>query len=94
MTTKVQQWGNSLALRIPKSFAKDVHLSKGASVDLSVDGGRLVIRPSRPTGEFLRQIKFSVQDWQAFLDKAEKEPVTTVKGVKAALKHLDRLKKK
>ena len=47
MTTKVQQWGNSLALRIPRSFAKDIHLEKGASVDLSVKEGRLVIEPSR-----------------------------------------------
>ena len=94
MTTKIQQWGNSLALRIPRSLARDIHLAKGAPVDLSVKGGRLVIKPSRPTGKFLEQIKFSAQDWQAFLDKSEKEPVTTVKGIKAALRHLDRLKKK
>lgn len=46
MTTKVQRWGNSLALRIPKSFAKDVHLEKGATVNLTIDDGRLVIEPS------------------------------------------------
>jgi antitoxin MazE len=45
MTTKVQRWGNSLALRIPGSFAKDIHLQKGAAVDLSIEGDRLVIRP-------------------------------------------------
>ena len=53
MTTKVQQWGNSLALRIPRSFAKDVHLQKGASVNLSVKGGKLVIEPSRRQKFFL-----------------------------------------
>jgi antitoxin MazE len=46
MTTKVQRWGNSLALRIPKSFAKDIHLEKGAVVKLSIYEGRLVIEPS------------------------------------------------
>ena len=46
MTTKIQRWGNSLALRIPKSFAKDVHLAKGAVVNLSITHGRLVIDPS------------------------------------------------
>lgn len=46
MTTKIQRWGNSLALRIPKSFAKDVHLSSGAVVDLIISGGRLVIDPT------------------------------------------------
>ena len=48
MTTKVQKWGNSLALRIPKSFAKEVHLISGATVNLSVAGGRLVVEPSTP----------------------------------------------
>ena len=46
MTTKIQRWGNSLALRIPMSFAKDVHLAKGAVVNLSIAHGRLVIDPS------------------------------------------------
>lgn len=46
MTTTVQKWGNSLALRIPKSFAKDIHLESGAAVDISIVNGRLVIVPS------------------------------------------------
>ena len=47
MTTKVQRWGNSLALRIPKLLAQDAHLKKGVGVNLSVVHGRLVIEPSR-----------------------------------------------
>ena len=43
MQTKVQKWGNSLALRIPKSFADEVGLHGGAAVDLSLVGGKLVI---------------------------------------------------
>ena len=46
MTTKIQRWGNSLALRIPKSFAEDIHLAKGATVNLSIADGRLVIEPA------------------------------------------------
>ena len=46
MTTKVQKWGNSLALRIPRSFAEDVHLAKGTLVHLSVAEGRLLVEPS------------------------------------------------
>lgn len=47
MTTRIQKWGNSLALRIPRSFAKDIRLSQGSEVDLTVDRGRLMIVPSR-----------------------------------------------
>jgi antitoxin MazE len=45
MRVRVQKWGNSLALRIPKSFAAETALDTGAEVDLSVEEGRLVITP-------------------------------------------------
>ena len=51
MTTKIQRWGNSLALRIPKLLAQDAHLKKGAPVNLSVIHGQLVIEPS-PTPKY------------------------------------------
>jgi len=45
MKTRVQKWGNSLALRIPKSFADDVGLQKGTSVDVSLADGKIVVTP-------------------------------------------------
>ena len=43
MKTKVQRWGNSLAVRIPKSFAEEVGLMDGSPVEMRlVDGGLLV----------------------------------------------------
>src|SRR5689334_20999073 len=36
MKTRVQKWGNSLALRIPKSFAAEAGLREDTSVELSV----------------------------------------------------------
>jgi antitoxin MazE len=47
MRTKIQKWGNSLALRIPKSFAEEAGVEVGSRVDLSVTDGQLVIRPVR-----------------------------------------------
>ncbi|MCK4356114.1 AbrB/MazE/SpoVT family DNA-binding domain-containing protein [Candidatus Bipolaricaulota bacterium] len=47
MRTKIQKWGNSLALRIPKSFAEEAEVEMGSRVDLSVTDGQLVIRPVR-----------------------------------------------
>ena len=45
MKAKIQLWGNSLAVRIPKSFAQEVGLESGSPVDLRlVDGGLLVER--------------------------------------------------
>ncbi len=45
MRTKVQKWGNSLALRIPKSFAAETLLEPETEVDLSLVKGKLVITP-------------------------------------------------
>jgi len=50
MRTRVQKWGNSLALRIPKSFAAEVGLQKETSVEVSLADGKLVITPvAEPT---------------------------------------------
>jgi antitoxin MazE len=45
MNARVQKWGNSLALRIPRPFAAEVGLAENTEVELSLDEGRLVIRP-------------------------------------------------
>jgi antitoxin MazE len=45
MRVRVQKWGNSLALRIPKSFAAETALDPGTEVDLTVEDGRLVVTP-------------------------------------------------
>jgi antitoxin MazE len=43
MKTRVQKWGNSLALRIPKSFADEVGLQKETSVEVSLADGKIVV---------------------------------------------------
>ena len=45
MKTRVQKWGNSLALRIPKPFAIEVGLDRGSTVEISTIDGKLVIAP-------------------------------------------------
>jgi antitoxin MazE len=47
MVTKVQKWGNSLGIRIPKSLAEDARVEAGSSVDISLADGQLVIKPVR-----------------------------------------------
>ena len=45
MQTKIQKWGNSLALRIPKAFADEISIEQNASVEISVIEGKIVIAP-------------------------------------------------
>jgi antitoxin MazE len=48
MLTKVQKWGNSLGLRIPRSFAADARVGPGSVVDISLVRGGLLVRAARP----------------------------------------------
>jgi antitoxin MazE len=45
MLTKVQKWGNSLALRIPKAFALDAQLENDSIVEVSLVDGQIIIKP-------------------------------------------------
>ena len=47
MRIRAQKWGNSLAARIPKSFARDTALTEETEVELELENGRLVIAPVR-----------------------------------------------
>jgi antitoxin MazE len=46
MKTHIQKWGNSLAVRIPKAFATNLGLVQDSSVELALEDGNLVVRPS------------------------------------------------
>ena len=56
MQTKVQKWGNSLGLRIPKSFAVEAQMEAGSTVDLSVQNGSLLARPVRARAHTLSKL--------------------------------------
>ncbi len=45
MQTKIKKWGNSLALRIPKSFALNANLRQDELVDISIDKEKIIITP-------------------------------------------------
>jgi antitoxin MazE len=59
----VQRWGNSLAVRIPKSFAEEVGLEDDSPVDLRLSKGKLILEPSSPPApsldELLRKVRKS-----------------------------------
>ncbi len=60
MQTRVQKWGNSIGLRIPRSFAAEVQVEAGSAVDLSIQNGSLLVRPLRARkhalGKLLRKV--------------------------------------
>ncbi|UNC91341.1 AbrB/MazE/SpoVT family DNA-binding domain-containing protein [Candidatus Contubernalis alkaliaceticus] len=55
MILQIKKWGNSLALRIPKSFAKEINLDTGTKINLTIENGKLIIEP-------LKQNKYKLND--------------------------------
>ncbi len=52
MLVKVQKWGNSLAVRIPKAFAGEIKISENSSVNLTVLDGSINIKPVEDCYEY------------------------------------------
>jgi len=57
MTTAIQKWGNSLALRIPSAVARQIRVENGDAVELSVESGTLTIRAARPRYKLVDLVK-------------------------------------
>lgn len=47
MKTVVQRWGNSLGIRIPSPYVKELNLKNGNSVEIIEQDGVIVIIPVR-----------------------------------------------
>jgi len=62
MQTKVQKWGNSLALRIPKSFALNIDIKQNEFVDLSIGDGKLIITPITEKAYSLKELLAGVSE--------------------------------
>jgi antitoxin MazE len=62
MKATIQKWGNSLALRIPKSFATHSSIEQGSVVDLSLENGRMIVEPTT-------QQEYSLEDLLARVTK-------------------------
>ncbi|MEC5425864.1 AbrB/MazE/SpoVT family DNA-binding domain-containing protein [Virgibacillus sp. C22-A2] len=55
VTTKIQKWGNSLAVRIPSNIADEIKITQGSDVELRIENQELKIVPAKkkPTLEEL-----------------------------------------
>ncbi|HXF61707.1 MAG TPA: AbrB/MazE/SpoVT family DNA-binding domain-containing protein [Caldilineaceae bacterium] len=56
MIAQVQKWGNSLALRIPRSLAKELGLEQNSVVEIRQEEGRLILSPVKPSALTLAQL--------------------------------------
>ena len=46
MLSKIQKWGNSQGIRIPKSFLELSNIKIGEDVDIMVQDGKIIVEPT------------------------------------------------
>jgi len=74
MKTRVQKWGNSLAVRIPKSFAAGMGIGNNAPVEMSLEEDALVIKPDRDRAWDLDALLAEVTDENIHPEWETEEP--------------------
>lgn len=47
MTVRVQKWGNSLGVRIPKAVADRSLIREGSELEISFEKGRVILNPTK-----------------------------------------------
>ncbi len=52
MIVQIGKWGNSLAVRIPATHAKEIGLTENGKAELFVRGGKLVLSPLETAASF------------------------------------------
>ena len=63
MIARIQKWGNSLAVRIPKAFADEMKVAENASIQMMLKDGALLLTP----------IAESMRDLEGFLAAVTEE---------------------
>ena len=48
MKVEFVKWGNSLAVRVPSVFAKEVGASEGKRAEMTIEDGVLVVKVAKP----------------------------------------------
>lgn len=75
MQVKVQKWGNSMALRLPKALTEEVHVTKGSIVDLSVSRGKLIVLPLKNQAPSLKSLLRAITPQNTHQEIETGEPV-------------------
>jgi antitoxin MazE len=60
--TKVQRWGNSLAVRIPKTFAEEAGFKDDSPIEMRLVKGGLLLEPSTDLSPSLEELLSGVTE--------------------------------
>ena len=56
METKIQKWGNSLAVRLPKAFTEQTGIENGSDVRILIEDDKIVLVPIKTRDTLLESM--------------------------------------
>ena len=68
MATKIQKWGNSLAVRLPKGLVQKLRLEEGSEVEVREEKSRIVIQYARAQHDTVGK-----DSWEQFVIPTKKK---------------------
>jgi len=75
MIIKMQKWGNSLALRIPSSMAKQLGIQQNSLVNIEEIGNKIILEPIQKPRYDLQEMLRQINDRNLHGEKSYGEPV-------------------
>ena len=79
MTTKIQKWGNSLAVRLPKEVTRKLTLQEGSEVVIREDKKQVIIERVKAPKKVMRKA-----EWKNFVIPTRKKK----ENVSGAIDHI------
>jgi len=78
MNIQISKWGNSLALRIPSAFIKEIKLKDGDRVEATLTSeGALIIKPQKldrkEIAELIKKVRGSMKMGTSVMDEVRAE---------------------
>lgn len=72
MSAKIQKWGNSLGVRLPKNIIETIELEENSEVEIEVKDGAIIIFPKKKKQSLISLLN---QITKSNLHKADEDEV-------------------
>lgn len=71
MEIHVNQWGNSLAVRLPKAIVELLGITNGSALEARVENRQLIIEPRQPDDDaYVNGVQETLTEWNSESDEA------------------------
>ena len=75
MEATIKKWGNSLGVRIPKSFSSQAKITEGSKIEINMEGDKITIVPVKKDQYQLEELLSMVSEENVHYEIETDDPV-------------------